>query len=116
MNEMIKLQDFFQTLADVNRLRIVRFIGEGQRSVSEIVAATGLSQPLVSHHLRVLRDQGILETRREGPFVYHKLKDGRVADILGLSAEIVAGFAGNEKIRQTFCCPPWMKKGPGSWR
>jgi len=111
MKDMGKLQLFFQTLADTNRLRIIKIIGKEQRSVSEIVEATGLSQPLVSHHLRMLREQGILETRREGPFIYHRLRDARLLDALGLCAEIAAQSQNDAKIRRTFCCPPRMDPG-----
>ncbi len=107
MEDMSKLQSFLQTLADANRLRIIKVIGKARCSVSEIVEATGLSQPLVSHHLRLMREQSILETEREGPFIYHRLKDERLLDALGLCAEIAARSQKDQKIRRTFCCPPW---------
>ena len=108
MQDMSKLQSFFQTLADTNRLRIIKIIGKERHSVSEIVEATGLSQPLVSHHLRTMREQGLLETQREGPFIYHRLRDTRLLDALGLCAEIAALSQNDAKIRRTFCCPPWI--------
>jgi DNA-binding transcriptional ArsR family regulator len=111
MEDMAKLQLFFQTLADANRLRIIKVIGQKRCSVSEIVDATGLSQPLVSHHLRLMRAQGILETQREGPFIYHRLKDDRLLDALGLCAEIAAQFQKDQRIKRTFCCPSWMDQG-----
>lgn len=111
MEDMAKLQLFFQTLADANRLRIIKVIGQKRCSVSEIVDATGLSQPLVSHHLRLMRAQGILKTQREGPFIYHRLKDDRLLDALGLCAEIASQFQKDQRIKRTFCCPPWMGQG-----
>jgi DNA-binding transcriptional ArsR family regulator len=111
MEDMAKLQMFFQTLADANRLRIIKVIDHERCSVSGIITATGLSQPLVSHHLRLMRAQGILETQREGPFIYHRLKDDRLLDALGLCAEIAARFQKDQRIRRTFCCPPWMDQG-----
>jgi DNA-binding transcriptional ArsR family regulator len=71
-----------------NRLRIIRFIGSGERSVNEIVSATGLSQPLVSHHLRVLREKQVLEPRRQGPFVLYAVKDPRLLDALGIFLQL----------------------------
>jgi DNA-binding transcriptional ArsR family regulator len=110
MNDMTKLQLFFQTLADANRLRIIRLIGRERRTVSQIVDKTGLSQPLVSHHLRLLREQGILQTQRNGPFVEHSLKDARLLDVLGLCAEIAADIREDRTIRRSFCCPPWRAR------
>lgn len=89
MDDGLRLQSLFQTLGDANRLRIIRIIGTQTRSVSEIAETTGLSQPLVSHHLRILRDQGILRAKREGPFVYYELHDGRILDALGVFSEIL---------------------------
>jgi DNA-binding transcriptional ArsR family regulator len=88
MEAELKLQNIFQTLGDVNRLRIIQIIGDKVCSVSEIVAATKLSQPLVSHHLRVLRESGLLKTKREGPFIYYELSDIHILDALCIFREI----------------------------
>jgi DNA-binding transcriptional ArsR family regulator len=105
MDDGIKLQNIFQTLGDVNRLRIIRIIGNQSRSVSEIVEAAKLSQPLVSHHLRVLREQGILKTKREGPFVYYELCDVRMLDALGIFSEILVVPDGRSKATDSmFSC------------
>jgi ArsR family transcriptional regulator len=55
-------------LADPNRLDIVRVLTEDCRHVSDIVNATGLPQPLVSHHLRVLKDHGLAMSERKGAY------------------------------------------------
>ena len=55
-----------KTLSDVNRLRIVRRLAQGDASVTELIDHVGLSQPLVSWHLGKLRIAGLVETRRAG--------------------------------------------------
>jgi ArsR family transcriptional regulator len=60
-----------KTLADVNRLRIIQVLTGDCQSVSHIVAATRLPQSLVSHHLRVLRNQGLAGFERRGAFTYY---------------------------------------------
>ena len=77
----------FQTLGDPNRLRILAFIGSRVCSVSEIVEAIGLSQPLVSHHLRILRERKLVDTKRQGPFIYYQLHDPGVLDVMRQMAE-----------------------------
>ena len=105
MDDGIKLQNIFQTLGDLNRLRIIRIVGKLSRSVSEIVEAAKLSQPLVSHHLRVLKEQGILKTKREGPFVYYELSDVRILDALGIFSEIlIAPDRKNKTMESMFSC------------
>jgi DNA-binding transcriptional ArsR family regulator len=60
------LRAFHKALADVNRLRIVRRLAEGEASVNDLINHVGLSQPLVSHHLKRLRDAGLIDSRRVG--------------------------------------------------
>jgi DNA-binding transcriptional ArsR family regulator len=64
--DLRELRTFHKALADVNRLRIVRRLAEGEASVADLIAHVGLSQPLVSHHLKRLRVAGLVKTRRVG--------------------------------------------------
>lgn len=107
MDDAKKLQYLFQTLGDANRLKIIKVIGNEKKSVSEIVAKTKLSQPLVSHHLKTLRESGILETKREGPFVFYMLKDSKLIDALGLFLDITNSMNRAINSKPMFCCPPW---------
>lgn len=109
MDELIKLQLLFQNLSDANRLKILNYIGERECSVSEIVNSTGLSQPLISHHLRTLRENNILETKRTGPFVYYRIKDPRLLSALGIFLEIAGSMDDIEMKTPTFPVPPWWR-------
>ena len=109
MNDAHKLHHLLQTLGEANRLKIIKFIGDRERSVSEIVEATGLSQPLVSHHLRILREREILQTQRNGPFIYYKLKEEKLLDALGLFLEIARSEKSKKQHEPMFCCPPWWR-------
>lgn len=79
----------FKTLGDANRLGIVMSIGNESRSVTEIIDLTGLSQTLVSFHLKVLRDSGIVRTERSGPFIYYSLLEPDLLTILRELAKTV---------------------------
>jgi|GEM_PF-6024575 len=69
------LARLFKALGDTNRLDIVMAIGKKALSVSEIIKTTGLSQTLVSFHLRALREANIVTTERNGPFIHYSLAD-----------------------------------------
>ncbi len=69
-------------LGDVNRLRILHCLTSGKKSVTAVVDELGLSQPLVSHHLKELRRALLVEVERSGPFVYYELADPGLLDIL----------------------------------
>jgi ArsR family transcriptional regulator len=60
-------------LADANRLRIFTLLREGERCVCDIEAVVRLPQNLVSHHLRVLRESGLIRSRRDGRWMYYAI-------------------------------------------
>ena len=94
MLHMKQLAQFIKVLGDANRLVIIRTIGNKARSVTEIINDTGLSQTLVSFHLRNLRDAGVVTTRRDGPFIYYSLAHVALIDILDELA-FLAGLENN---------------------
>jgi ArsR family transcriptional regulator len=65
----------FKVLADPARLRLLNALRAGERSVSELVGETGLSQANVSKHLSVLHAAGFVGRRKEGLFTYYVLAD-----------------------------------------
>ena len=64
--------DPFNAVAEVRRREILNYLALQERPVSEIVAATGMEQPSVSKHLRVLKDVGLVHARREGRHMFYK--------------------------------------------
>lgn len=62
-----------KALADASRLAIVRQLLDGPKHVGEINAMLGLEQTLLSHHLRVLREAGLVNSRRDGKAVLYSL-------------------------------------------
>lgn len=84
---------FFQVLSDPTRLKIIHLLLEGEKNVSELVAALGLSQGRVSNHLTCLRWCGYVGTRREGKWVYYRITDPRIRELLSLADTIAANNA-----------------------
>ena len=82
---------FFKGLGDPIRLKMLEFLSDGERAVSEIVEHLGLPQNQVSMHLGCLRWCGYVKTRKEGRYVYYSLGDPRVMDILELAKELLTG-------------------------
>jgi DNA-binding transcriptional ArsR family regulator len=71
-----------KSLSDENRLRILLCVSSGKKSVSSIVEEMGLSQPLVSHHLKELKRSLLVTIERNGPFIYYELVDPRILDVV----------------------------------
>ena len=65
--------DLLKLLADETRLAVVRQLLDGPRHVGAINEALGLEQSLLSHHLKVLREAGLVESQRDGKAVLYSL-------------------------------------------
>ena len=97
-----KLQKLLHTLGDNNRLRIIECIGTRETSVGAIVESTGLSRPLLSHHLKILKGNSIVATRRNGPFIYYRLSSPEMLDVLGILADMVQNVDDSESTQPKF--------------
>ena len=71
-----------KVLGNAQRLRILCLLVEGEHSVGEINAQVALSQSALSQHLAVLREQGLVSTRREAQTIHYALAEGPARAIL----------------------------------
>jgi DNA-binding transcriptional ArsR family regulator len=71
----------FKALSDPGRLAILAALQDGERSVSQLVATTGRSQPNVSQHVASLARAGLVASRRDGNRVFYRIADPCVAQI-----------------------------------
>jgi DNA-binding transcriptional ArsR family regulator len=71
----------FAVLAEPTRRDILDLLRDGERPVGDLVAHLHLSQPLVSKHLRVLRDAGLVESRPDAQRRLYRLSPGPLAEI-----------------------------------
>jgi DNA-binding transcriptional ArsR family regulator len=76
------MQSTFAVLAEPNRRRILDELCQGERSVGELVEHLSLSQPAVSKHLRVLRDAGVVEARKDAQRRIYELRPEALAEVL----------------------------------
>ena len=99
---------FFKVLGDNSRLRILQALSDGERSVSEILERTGLPQTLASFHLRILREAGVLATERKGPFIYYRLADSSLLNLLEACARYAETLTDTQGTPD-FQWPPWAR-------
>jgi DNA-binding transcriptional ArsR family regulator len=76
------LAEMFRLLGEPNRLSIVASCLDGPLSVGEITSRLGLSQSLVSHHLRLLRAVRLLKAGRRGKQIFYSIPDSHVREML----------------------------------
>jgi ArsR family transcriptional regulator len=86
------LSRVFKALGDPVRLRLLSLIGAhaGGACVCELVDAFELTQPTISHHLRVLREAGLIEAERRGTWVYYRVMPAALERLAGLFTPVAA--------------------------
>jgi len=112
-----KLAAPLQALASPQRIAILLVIGKGEACVCHLEAALGWRQAYISQHLMALRKADILQDRREGRYVYYRLKNASYLDMIldsatlsGLSAETVSSVINTQTYPSCECphCVPML--------
>ena len=76
MTEIFHLQAHYCTcFSNEKRLQILYLLKEGEKSVGEIAETMGLTQQNVSQHLRIMKDRGVLRSRKSGQTVYYRISN-----------------------------------------
>ncbi|WP_035384207.1 metalloregulator ArsR/SmtB family transcription factor [Ferriphaselus sp. R-1] len=77
-----------KSIAHPLRLKILCVLGEDEMSVQDIVDSVGTSQSNISQHLAILRDKGVLCTRKDANRVYYRIDDLRTLKLVGMMREL----------------------------
>jgi ArsR family transcriptional regulator len=85
--------EFCKALADETRQRILEMLLEEEMSVSDIVEAFSMSQPSISHHLSVLKQFGLVISRKQGKHVFYAINRDNVVECCG---RLIAKFDAQE--------------------
>ena len=80
--------DAMQAMAHPLRLKILCLVGTNELNVQEIVEAVGTSQSNISQHLAILRDRGILISRKDANKVFYRVEDPRILKMISLTRDI----------------------------
>jgi DNA-binding transcriptional ArsR family regulator len=77
-----------KAMAHPLRLKILCLVGQNELMVQEIVEAVGTSQSNISQHLAVMRDRGLLASRKEANKVFYRIEDARILKMIGMMREV----------------------------
>jgi ArsR family transcriptional regulator len=93
--------EVLKALAEPRRWRILELLSCEELCVCHLAEEVGIAQPLVSHHLKVLRDAGLVESEKHRQWTYYRLRPGVLEELSGRVDEITA------------CCPtPGERRRP----
>ncbi len=73
---------FMKCICDETRFRVLEFLGNDEKCVCDIVEYLGKEQTLVSHHLKALRDCGLVQTRRDGKNIMYRISTPSITEVI----------------------------------
>lgn len=86
---MEHLAEYFKVFSEPNRLAVLEELRNGALNVTAVVERTGLSQALVSKHLKLLTIAGVVQRRPEGSLVYYEVLDKGVFKLMALAEKLM---------------------------
>ncbi len=91
---MKKIAEFYKALGDETRLKIIQMLAGHEMCVCEIIDKLDMSQPAISHHLKILRLAGLVKDSREGKWIYYSLNDSVFKDVFETEdMEVISSYA-----------------------
>ena len=88
--EIQQVSQLYKVLSDPTRLRILLLLKKGELNVTTIAAELVMEQSAVSHQLKLLRQNRVVKSRRQGKTIYYSLDDEHVIDILNQTLEHIS--------------------------
>lgn len=94
-HDLRRLRTLYRALGDETRLRMIGLLAEvGPMPVNELSSRVGLSQPLISWHLRILRLAGVVDPQRQGRTTICRLRTAAFEELHDAEARLIGGTAG----------------------
>ena len=84
-----KMALVFKALSDENRIRILKLLRGGEKCACKLLEELSISQPTLSHHMKILCDSGLVTGRREGKWMHYSICCDEVMHLRGLMKELL---------------------------
>ena len=78
------MAEMFKALGDENRLKLMEELKDGEKNAGELLDKLSVTQPTLSHHMKILCDSGIVESRKEGKWTYYSISAEGKAELLDI--------------------------------
>lgn len=83
-----KAASIFKAFCDENRIRIIKLLQPGEKCACRLLEELNVTQPTLSHHMKILCDSGVVESRKEGKWTHYKISNNGRNNALKLLEEI----------------------------
>jgi ArsR family transcriptional regulator len=92
-----KLNSAFKAIADPTRREILRLLRNEEMTAGDVAARFDMTKPTMSHHFAVLREAGLVTSRREGQTIWYALNTTVMEDVLAWSMDLARGAKGDKQ-------------------
>ena len=89
----------FKAFCDENRIRILQLLSDGEKCACKLLEEMNISQPTLSHHMKILCDSGVVIGRKEGKWMYYSLSEEGLDRVMETLKEIKANMK-----KEEVCC------------
>lgn len=86
-----KIADIFKSLSDENRIRILKLLCSGEKCACKLLEELNITQPTLSHHMKILCDAGIVAGRKDGKWTHYSICCEGVWKVRALMKELLPG-------------------------
>jgi ArsR family transcriptional regulator len=93
----------FRALGDATRLRILELVAQGEQCVCELARVIDIPQPLLSHHLKILRRAGFISRRKQGRWNYYSMNRERLEACVCVLEEALATYDESARLGKPGC-------------
>lgn len=87
------MNQVFKALADPSRREILRLLGRGEMTAGQLAERFEMTKPSMSHHFSVLKEAGLIRSRREGQQIWYSLNTTVVQDVLAWAVDLMEATA-----------------------
>jgi DNA-binding transcriptional ArsR family regulator len=93
----------FNALSDSTRLKILEFLRTGEKCVCEIIPYVGLVQPVVSRHLKILKNYGLVKDRKDGTKRLYSISEPKIFDVMDAATPELLDLLSRRIVEQMTC-------------
>ena len=87
----ILMAEMFKALGDENRLKLLEELKDGEKNAGELLEKLSVTQPTLSHHMKILCDSGIVDSRKDGKWTYYRISEEGIGELLDIIGSFTKG-------------------------
>ncbi len=85
----LPISEIFKALSDENRIKILKMLNEREMNAGQLLTELNVTQPTLSHHMKILCDSGLLTARKDGKWTYYSISEAAANNLIDELKDII---------------------------